>query len=357
MPEPSSPDPVVSAIDRNRLRIVTETARRPTIRDVASVAGVSSGTVSRVLNGRNWVSPESKAAVQAAIKKTGYRVNGAARSLAMSRSNTIAFLLTETQAVLFEDPNFAALVRGTSAELGKRDISFVLIMAGDEAEQNRALNYVAAGHVDGVLLAFTSAHGNPLVERLIQANVPMVSAGQPLGFEGELGVVAADDLQGAIAMTKHLQSRGRTRLATVAGPRDTPGGRARLEGYRRTLGDDFDSALVRHGDYTRDSGVAAMQSLLEADPTIDAVFAANDAMAAGAIDVLLRSGRRVPEDVAVGGFDDSAFATSTHPALTTMRQPFDRISAEMVRVLLDIIDGAGTSTMMLPTELVVRQST
>jgi DNA-binding LacI/PurR family transcriptional regulator len=335
---------------------VTETPRRPTIRDVATVAGVSSGTVSRVLNGRNWVSPESKAAVEAAIKKTGYRVNAAARNLAMSRANTMAFLLTETQEVLFEDPNFAALVRGTSAELGRRDISFVLIMAGDDAEQHRALNYIAAGHVDGVLLAFTSAHGNPLVQQLIDSGVPIVSAGQPLGFEGRLGVVAADDLHGAMTMTRYLRSRGHRRIATIAGPRDTPGGRARLEGFRQAQGDDFDADLVRHGDYSKTGGAAAMRSLLADGREIDAVFAANDAMAAGAIEVLVAAGRRVPDDVAVAGFDDSPFAVSSDPAITTMRQPFERISAEMVRVLLEIIDGAGTSTMLLPTELVQRAS-
>ena len=177
--------------------------------------------MSRVLNGRNWVSPESKAAVEAAIKKTGYRVNAAARNLAMSRANTIAFLLTETQEVLFEDPNFAALVRGTSAELGRRDISFVLIMAGDDAEQHRALNYIAAGHVDGVLLAFTSAHGNPLVQQLIDSGVPMVSAGQPLGFEGRLGVVAADDLHGAMTMTRYLRAAA-TAVSPRSPARETP---------------------------------------------------------------------------------------------------------------------------------------
>lgn len=335
---------------------MTDIARRPTIRDVATVAGVSSGTVSRVLNGKNWVSPESKARVDAAIKKTGYRVNAHARGLAMNRSNTVAFLLTETQSVLFEDPNFGALVRGTSAELAKRDISFVLIMAGDEAERTRAMNYITAGHVDGVLLAFTSASGNPLVQSLVDARVPMVSAGQPLGFEGLLGCVAADDLLGAMTMTRYLVERGHRRIATIAGPRDTPGGIARLEGYRRVLGDGFDAGLVRHGDYTRESGVAGMRSLLEEQPDIDAVFAANDAMAAGAIDVLHAAGLRVPDDVAVAGFDDSVFAATTEPSITTMRQPFGRISAEMVRVLVDIIDGAGPSTLMLPTELVQRES-
>ena len=323
---------------------------------MASAAGVSSGTVSRVLNGKNWVSAESKAAVLAAVKKTGYRVNAHARSLAMSRSNTVAFLLTETQNVLFDDPNFATLVRGTARELAKRNISSVLIMAGDEAEQTLAMNYITAGHVDGVLLAFTSAHGNPLVQSLIDAKVPMVSCGQPLGFEGKLGCVSADDLIGASTMVRYLLGKGRTRIVTIAGPRDTPGGTARLEGYRRALGVTFDADLVRHGDYSRASGAAAMRELLAARPDLDAVFAANDAMAAGAISALREAGKRVPEDVAVAGFDDSAIAAETEPALTTMRQPFDRISAEMVRVLVDIIDGRGSSTLTLPTLLVERES-
>ncbi len=340
----------------NRLPIVTEPGRRPTIRDVATAAGVSSGTVSRVLNGKNWVSPESKAAVDAAIRKTGYRVNVHARSLATRSSNTVAFLLTETQQVLFDDPNFAALVRGTSAALGERDISFVLIMAGDTAEQTRAMNYITAGHVDGVLLAFTSAHGNPLVKQLVDAKVPMVSAGQPIGFEGLLGCVAADDLSGAVTMVRYLREQGHSTIATIAGPRDTPGGIARLAGYTRELGEAFDPGLVRHGDYTRSSGAGAMRSLLAEHPAIDAVFAANDAMAAGAIEALRDAGRRVPEDVAVGGFDDSAIAASTEPPLTTMRQPFDRISAEMVRLLVGIIAGDGPATLTLPTQLVRRES-
>ena len=331
-----------------------EPAKRPTIRDVATVAGVSSGTVSRVLNGKNWVSPESKAAVDAAIKKTGYRINPHARNLATSRSNTVAFLLTEQQHLLFDDPNFSVLVRGAAKALAAKNLSLVLIIAGDPAERARATQYLAGGHVDGVLLLFSSPLGNPLVEALIDMNIPLVACGQPLGFEGKLGCVSADDFNGAKQMMQHLIGLGRTRIATIAGPQDTPGGLDRLRAYREVLG--ADDSRVAYGDYSQASGYRAMTELLERSPDLDAVFVGNDTMAAGAIDALKAAGKRVPEDVAVGGFDDSIVATSTDPTITTMHQPFDRISAEMVRVLLDIIAGEQPSTVSLPTTLVVRES-
>ncbi|MCS5733732.1 LacI family DNA-binding transcriptional regulator [Herbiconiux daphne] len=331
--------------------------KRPTIRDVAVVAGVSSGTVSRVLNGKNWVSPEARVAVEAAIRSTGYRVNPHARNLAMSKSNSVAFLLTETQQVLFEDPNFAALVRGTTQALADRDVSSVLIMAGDAAEQARAMSYISAGHVDGVLLAFTSSGGNPLVRRLLDAQVPIVSCGMPVGgFEGRIGSVSADDAHGAVSVVQYLVAQGRRRIATIAGPPDTPGGIARLEGYRRVLASRFDPALVVEGDYTVAGGAAALRTLLAREPAIDAVFAANDAMAVGAIEALQAAGRQVPTDVAVAGFDDNDFATRSTPELTTVRQPFPRISSEMVRVLMELIGGEEPSAITLPTSLVVRGS-
>lgn len=330
--------------------------QRPTINDVAEQAGVSRGTVSRVLNGGRWVSPDAKAAVDAAIKKTGYRVNPHARSLATNRTGSVAFLLTEDHQQLFEDPNFSALLKGAAAALADSDMSLVLIMAGSAAEQKRAVAYIEAGHVDGVLLV--SAHsGQRLLADIVGSGVPAIACGIPLGYQKRMGYVAADDEEGAREMVAHLRSLGRRRIATIAGPLDTPGGVTRLEGYRAELGEDLDEALVRHGDYGRASGEAAMRDLLAAEPDVDAVFAANDRMAAGALDALAAAGRRVPEDVAVGGFDDSSIAESTTPALTTMRQPFDRISSEMVRLLLQLIDGQKPAAITLPTELVRRATT
>ncbi|MFB2598189.1 LacI family DNA-binding transcriptional regulator [Herbiconiux sp. P17] len=330
--------------------------KRPTIRDVASAAKVSSGTVSRVLNGKNWVSPESRAAVDAAIKKTGYRVNPHARNLAMSKSNTVAFLLTETQQVLFEDPNFGALVRGTSEALAARDMYSVLIMAGDAAEQERALAYITAGHVDGVLLGFSSTSGDPLIEGLLQAHVPIVACGLPTGFEGRLGSVSADDRSGALAMVRYLRESGRQRIATITGPLDLYGGISRLDGYRQALGGEVDDRLVVPGDYSRAGGAAAVRELLARAVPFDAIFAANDSMAAGAIDALHAAGIDVPGAVAVAGFDDNVIALETDPPLTTVHQPFERISSEMVRLLTDIIGGEEPASIALPTSLVVRGS-
>jgi len=330
--------------------------RRPTIKDVAAAAGVSRGTVSRVLNGGRWVSPESLASVQEAIRATGYSANSHARSLVTGRSNSVAFLLTEPQHLLFEDPTFSILLRGAASALAKRQMPLLLMVAGTPEERRRITEYVGAGHVDGVLLV-SSHTGNPVIPSLLRKGVPTIACGAPLGFEDRVGYVAADDVGGARAMVRHLVERGRQRIATITGPLDTPGGLKRLEGYRLELGEGFDESLVVHGDYTRAGGERAMQALLERRPDVDAVFVASDLMAAGALTTLARSGRRVPEDVAVGGFDDSGLAATLQPPLTTMRQPFERIAHEMVRLLVEVVDGQEIAAVIVPTTLVVRAST
>jgi len=330
--------------------------RRPTIKDVAAAAGVSRGTVSRVLNGGRWVSPESLASVQEAIRATGYSANSHARSLVTGRSNSVAFLLTEPQHLLFEDPTFSILLRGAASALAKREMPLLLMVAGTPEERRRITEYVGAGHVDGVLLV-SSHTGNPVIPSLLRKGVPTIACGAPLGFEDQVGYVAADDVGGARAMVRHLVERGRQRIATITGPLDTPGGLKRLEGYRLELGEGFDESLVVHGDYTRAGGERAMQALLERRPDVDAVFVASDLMAAGALTTLARSGRRVPEDVAVGGFDDSGLAATLQPPLTTMRQPFERIAHEMVRLLVEVVEGQEIAAVIVPTTLVVRAST
>ena len=329
--------------------------RRPTIEDVAAEAGVSRGTVSRVLNGGHYVSPATLDAVNRAIKKTRYVVNQHARSLVTQRSESVAFILSEPTERLFTDPNFAVLLRGCTQALGEHDIGLFVWIASSPSERTRVARFLAAGHVDGALLV--SAHaGDPLPDLLSQAGVPYVAIGAPLGHEAETSYVAVDERGGARLMVEYLRSAGRSAVATVTGPLDTAGGRGRLEGYRDVLGGDFDPTLVAEGDYSQESGERAMDLLLERRPDLDAVFVASDAMALGALVALRRSGRRVPEDVAVGGFDDSSAALAARPALTTVRQPFGRISVEMVRLLLASIDGAQPAAVILPAELVRRES-
>ncbi|MET0297983.1 MAG: LacI family DNA-binding transcriptional regulator [Microbacterium sp.] len=329
--------------------------RRPTIRDVAAAAGVSRGTVSRVINGGHWVSPDAREAVDDAIRRTGYTTNHHARSLATGRSNSIAFLLTESQHLLFSDPTFALLLRGATQALADRDMTLVLLVADTEVAQANIEHYVRAGHVDGVLL-ISSHESNTLLTSLVSAGVPTVCSGIPLGEHAYVPTVSVLEEDSARVMTRHLLDRGYERIAIITGPNDTPGGRYRLEGFREEMGDRFDPDLVEQDTYDRDAGAAAMTRLLERAPDIDAVFAASDVMAVGAVAAARRLGRRVPEDIAVAGFDDSGLAATHDPPLTTMRQPWAEISAKMVEMLLDVINGVPRQPVVLPTTLVIRES-
>ncbi|MBP2419200.1 LacI family DNA-binding transcriptional regulator [Microbacterium imperiale] len=333
----------------------TGASRKPTIRDVAAAAGVSHGTVSRVINGGHWVSPEAREAVDRAIRETGYTANHAARSLATGRANSLAFLLTEPQHLLFADPTFALLLRGATEALAQRSMTLVLMIADTAAERANVERYVRAGHVDGVLL-ISSHESNPLLASLIAAGVPTVCTGVPLGDRAHVPTVSVDEQESARAMTRHLLAQGHRRIAVITGPNDTPGGRYRLEGFRAEMGELFDPELVEQDVYSSDAGAAAMARLLERAPDIEAVFAASDVMAVGAIAAIRRSGRTVPDDIAVAGFDDSGLAATHDPPLTTMRQPWGEISAAMVDMVLQVIAGGDPQPLVLPTTLVVRET-
>ena len=330
-------------------------ARRPTINDVAAAAGVSRGTVSRVLNGGHDVSDAAQEAVERAMRKTGYVVNQHARSLVTQRSQSVAFILSEPQDRLFEDPNFNVLLHGCTQALAKHDITLLLTLASSLEDRKRLGRYLTGGHVDGALLVSTHS-GNPLIPELLSRGLPVVACGKPLGYERQAAYVAADDRDGATADGRAIcappaaagSPRSPARWTPPAASNGSPATARRSASPTR--------ALIAHGDYTRAGGEAAMRRLLEQAPDLDAVFVASDLMAAGAITVLQLAGKRIPDDVAVGGFDDSQVALTTQPPLTTVRQPYPRISAEMVRLLLSLIDGESPAAVIVPTELVVRES-
>ncbi|MFI5930890.1 LacI family DNA-binding transcriptional regulator [Actinoplanes sp. NPDC051494] len=332
--------------------------KRPTIRDVAREAGVSYATVSRVLNGKEWVSPEAVRSVTDAIARTGYTANQHARSLATGRSGSIAFLLSEPQHLLFQDPNYAVLLRGVAQALSARELTLILMIAATPEERTRAVTYLSGGHVDGVLLV--SPHsGDPLLGQLVRAGIPIVACGKVLGHEASISSVAADEWAGARSAVEHLLAAGCRRIAHITGPQDTAGGVDRLRGYTEALtshGIAVDEALIAHGDWNHESGTAAMRELLARAPDIDGVFAASDAMAAGTLPVLREAGRDVPGDIRIVGFDDSGLAATLHPPLSTVRNPLDRISDEMVRLLTDVIAGRTPISITVPTTLVLRES-
>ena len=330
--------------------------RRATIDDVAAIAGVSRGTVSRAINGGRDVSAAAAAAVARAMLETGYSVNHSARSLVTRRTNCAAFVVSEQHEQVFEDPNFNVLLRSATQSLAARGFSLILMIAGTGEDRERVLTYLRAGHVDGALLVSTHSE-DPLVPALQRDHLPFVVCGRPLGPVGEVPFVAADDREGGRLMTQYLVDLGRKRVGTITGPLDTSGGTERLRGYFDAVGSRKPRSLIVNAkEYSFAAGHAAMLALYEQSPQVDAVFVASDLMAAGALAALRSLGRRVPEDIAVAGFDDSRLATTTEPPLTTVRQPLDRVADEMVRLLLDLIEGGSPASVVLPVEVVPRQS-
>lgn len=341
---------------------VTNAQSRPhgaTLEQVAKVAGVSRATVSRVVNGSPRVSGDVRRSVQTAIEHLGYVPNRAARSLVTRRSDSIAVVITEPAGRLFTDPFFPRLIRGVSAALSARDLQLVLLMPDSPADEPRTARYLTAGHVDGVLLG--SLHGDdPLPGQLAASGIPVVLVGRP-PRDADVSYVDVDNREGARRATGHLIGQGRRHVATIAGPADMVAGQDRLDGYREALADaaiPFTTSLLATADFTHEGGVAAMDRLLAGRPDLDAVFCASDLMAAGALAVLVSAGRRVPDDVAVVGFDDSPIAATSRPPLTSVRQPIEEMGREMVHLLLDLIDHKDrvARRVVLATELIVRAS-
>jgi DNA-binding LacI/PurR family transcriptional regulator len=330
--------------------------RRPTLEEVARRAGVSRATASRVVNGSTTVAEPIREAVTRAVAELGYVPNLAARSLVTHRAGSIALILPETTTRVFSDDQFfPGVIRGVSQQLEAADKQLVLMLVGSAAAHERAERYATAGHVDGVL--FASIHGaDPLPELLARAGVPVVCSGRPLG-RSRVPYVDVEQLGGVEAAVRHLLSAGRRRIATIAGPQDMVAGVDRLAGYRRVLADSDRRSIVAVGDFTRESGAVAMRQLLADDPSLDAVFAASDLMAHGALRTLREAGRRVPDDVAVVGFDDIAIARYADPPLTTVRQPIEQIGRTIAGQLLRLLAGDQIEpAVILPTELVIRES-
>jgi DNA-binding LacI/PurR family transcriptional regulator len=329
---------------------------RPTLESVASRAGVSRATASRVVNGSPTVAPHIRDAVLRAVADLGYVPNQAARSLVTQRTDSIALVLTESAGRVFsDDPFFPSIVQGASQELDAAGKQLVLMMVNSGASHERVEQFTLGGHVDGVMVA--SLHGaDPLPGTLARMGIPVVVNGRPLGRAAVPYVDVANEEGGRIAV-RHLLATGRQRIATIAGPQDMVAGIDRLNGYRAELHDSDRRSIVAVGDFTRESGIAAMRQLLDDDPGLDAVFAASDLMASGALRALRQAGRRVPDDVAVIGFDDNDIARYTEPALTTVRQPIVDIGRTMARQLLRIAGGETVeAATVLPIELVVRES-
>ena len=343
---------------------MTQTAPRPTLEAVAARAGVSRATASRVVNGGDGVREPLVERVRRAVDELGYVPNQAARSLVTRRHDAVAVVVAEPETRVFADPFFALQLRGISKELTALDNQLVLLLTEGRDDHARVGRYLAGGHVDGALV-FSLHLDDPLPGLIRRAGVPTVFGGRPGWSDGEGGDVVyvdSDNRGGARDAVRHLVGLGRTRVAHITGALDQTSAADRLDGYRDVM-TDADPKLVVPGDFTPAGGERAMRELLDHRPEVDAVFAANDLTAVGALRVLRERGRRVPEDVAVIGFDDMLpVAEQADPPLTTVRQDIEEMGRLMARLLLRGLDRTTTdedaprSGVVLPTTLVRRAS-
>ncbi|MDF6042614.1 LacI family transcriptional regulator [Streptomyces sp. JH14] len=332
---------------------------RPTLEEVAARAGVGRGTASRVINGSPRVSEHTREAVEAAVAELGYVPNRAARALAANRTDAIALVVPEPETRFFAEPYFSDIVRGVGAALADTEMQLLLTLVGSDRERKRLAQYLTAHRVDGVLLVSVHAD-DPLPDLLEQLGMPAVMSGRRSASE-TLAAVDSDNFEGARSAVDHLISRGRRTIATITGRLDVYGAQRRVDGYRKAVaaaGLGPVEQLIVPGDFTEEGGARAMRELLARRPDVDAVFAASDVMAAGARQVLREAGRRIPDDVALVGFDDSAVARHMDPALTSVRQPIEEMGRAMTRLLLQEIAGENEERpqIVLPTELIVRDS-
>jgi DNA-binding LacI/PurR family transcriptional regulator len=327
---------------------------RPTIRDVARKAGVSHQTVSRVINGRESVLPETRALVEAAIEQMGYRPSAIARSMARGQTHTLACISPN-----LTDYTFASVIEGAETEARQHEYFLLSSSAADPQAFHELVNELV-GHrrVDGLIVI------NPYADeryKFLPKDFPLVFVGAR-SHDEKVCSVALDDQKVAYEATRHLIALGHTNIAMITGPMEEDCSQDRTEGYQRALqeaGILFDETMVIEGDWSATSGQSALQAFVEEGRVPTAVFAQNDRMAMGVLRAARDANLKIPSQLAVIGVDDMPLSSYFDPPLTTMRQDMPLIGQKATRMLLDIIlhKNIPVQEMKLPAQLIVRQST
>jgi DNA-binding LacI/PurR family transcriptional regulator len=331
----------------------------PTLDEVARLAGVSRATASRAINGGSKVSPTARQAVDAAVRQLGYSPNAAARSLATRRSDSVAVILPESDETVFSDPFFGRMLHVVTRTLTQHDLLMVPLIAERGEQEERMLRFLRGRHVDGAIVA-SHHRDDALADHLADMGLPCVLIGRPWTGEQRVTYVDSDNIGASRLATRVLVDRGCTRIGTIAGPSDMFAGHDRLEGWRQELAAArLPADAIVEGDFTEDGGLRACRRLLDLYPDLDGIFAASDLMAAGALRELTARGHRVPDDIALVGYDDLGTAERTVPPLTTLRNPIGDMAAEAVRLLVEEMEasvkGAPRRVVFVP-ELVRRES-
>lgn len=330
------------------------------LEDIARKAGVSRSTVSRVINNDPYVSERTRKHVQNVIDEERFQPNHAARALVKRRADIIGVVIPNNVNVFFTDNSYWPMVLQGIGEATHELNYGMLLWIGQTGEDSEHFIRKITGSrmMDGLIIAsLTTDH--PLFCHLLELNFPIVMIDRPLGLEDQLSYVTVDNVHGAETAVRHLISLGRRRIGHITGHLRIADGQERLKGYKNALqkaGIPIDPDLIVEGQFSHEQGYIGMKQLLRHKP--DAVFAPGDTAAIGAIQAIREAGLRVPEDVAVIGFDDLDVATRVSPQLTTIRQPVQQKGAYATRLLIDLIEEKNDAPqhIVLPTELVIRQS-
>lgn len=329
-----------------------------TLEDIAKQAGVSRSTVSRVVNNHPNVSDKVRKRVLEVIESTGYHPNIAARTLASQRSMMIGLVVPRSVSSFFTDPYLPHLTQGIAKRCNQHNYTLGLFLVGTKEDEEKILPHVSrSGLLDGILVQ-AGHRGDQVIDRLVQSTIPLVMVGRPFNPEG-ISYIDVDNIEGAFKAVDHLIQLGYQRIGTITGITKSTVGVDRLEGYRKALterGCVVDDTLVEEGDFTEEGGYHAMQRLLPAKP--DAIFAASDIMAVGAIRAAQEVDLRIPDDIAFVGFDDIPLANHRYPKLTTIRQPVYQFGFSAVETLIDLIENGKEPTrhVMMGTELIIRDT-
>jgi DNA-binding LacI/PurR family transcriptional regulator len=327
---------------------------RPTIRDVANLAGVSHQTVSRVINREGRVNPETRDKVEDAISKLGYIPNVIAKSMARGATKTLACISPN-----LIDYTYASIIDAAQAEVRQLGYYIISVSVPDEELFSKIIaELVLSGRTDGLLLI------NPCVhqwKKYLPQAFPVVIAGA-YPFEDSVNTASLDEIAAGRMATQHLIENGHRKIAVIAGPADEYSAQARLTGYRDALRNasiPYHSTLIMEGDWSATAGYQAVEMLLSAGAEFTAIFAQNDRMAVGAIKSLQSHQMNVPEDVSVVGFDDIPLASYFTPSLTTMQQNMDELGKQAARLLIRALEQSEPEFehIKIPSHIILRSST
>ena len=343
---------------------MSNTIRQVTISQVAKEAGVSSQTVSRVINNRPEITPETRQRVQDVIQRLGYQPNAIARSLIQRRSHTLGVV---TSGLEYYGPSHILIGVEQGANQAGLSILLNLIHQPETQEIGSIVNGLISRQVEGIIWAVPEIDNNRswFRENLHQLSIPVVFLStQP---RESLNVVEIDNRYGAYIATQHLLERGYKKIGLIAGPLTWWAASERRRGWQDALSDagiSFDDGWVVQGNWSAESGEQALHDLLEKFPDVQAVFACNDQMALGLMRAARKLGKRIPEDLAVVGFDDIPESAFYYPPLTTIRQGLYDLGIVAVQIFMKLRQAEQKEdvkptahSVMLQPQLVVREST